>query len=86
MKELEALRERIDRIDEALVKAFCERLEVSGEIGKLKREKGLPITDEEREAAVTEHAERLAEKHAGLTKSLYKRIFTLCKAYEQEAK
>ena len=41
--ELQELRERIDDIDEELLSVFAERMKVSAEIARVKREQGLPV-------------------------------------------
>ena len=46
---LEELRREIDRIDERLLDAVIERLKVAREIGRVKAQQGLPLTDEDRE-------------------------------------
>lgn len=49
---MEKLRKRIDHIDEQLVKLLDERMELAFEIGRFKKEKGLPVLDAGREAEV----------------------------------
>ncbi|WP_226988642.1 chorismate mutase [Methanopyrus kandleri] len=51
---LEELRREIDRIDECLLDAVIERLKVAREIGRVKAQEGLPLTDEEREKELRE--------------------------------
>ena len=52
MTELEGYRQRIDRIDEELVRLFLERMEVTGKVGAYKLREGLPILDIQREKQV----------------------------------
>lgn len=52
MTELDLLRIKINKIDTKLVELFKERLEVSREIGKFKKENNLPIFDEKREREI----------------------------------
>lgn len=54
MTELDLLRIKINKIDTKLVELFKERLEVSREIGKFKKENSLPIFDEKREREIVE--------------------------------
>ncbi len=54
--ELEALRDRIDRIDEKLVELLNERAQVVVDVGALKRDSGIPIYAPHREAAVLRKA------------------------------
>lgn len=58
--ELAALRARLERIDEALVAAIDERLQVAHEIGRVKQAAGLPLVHPAREAAVVRRAGELA--------------------------
>jgi len=60
MTGLEALRERILAIDEAMLKLWAERDEAARKIGRLKREKGLPLQNFEAEKAVLDHAASIA--------------------------
>ncbi|MBI4471575.1 MAG: bifunctional 3-deoxy-7-phosphoheptulonate synthase/chorismate mutase [Acidobacteria bacterium] len=58
---IDAHRERIDSIDEALVNLLCERVRIAIELGRLKRDMGYPIQSTERETVVVERAKRLSE-------------------------
>ena len=52
MEELAEIREQIDRIDARIARLFEERMEACGRIGRIKKEKGLQVLDEGREAEV----------------------------------
>jgi chorismate mutase len=60
---LARLRERIEEIDRALVALIAERVCAAREVGRTKRECGLPILDPAREAAVVRRAVELARDH-----------------------
>ncbi|MBQ9058651.1 MAG: chorismate mutase [Atopobiaceae bacterium] len=49
MSDLDSYRVDIDRIDNAIVELFKERMSVSEKIGEYKRANGLPVLDRERE-------------------------------------
>jgi chorismate mutase/prephenate dehydratase len=49
MPELKDYRAQLDKIDEQLVKLFHERLQITGNIGRFKKEHDLPVLDEKRE-------------------------------------
>ena len=67
------LRERIDCLDEALVRLLYERARTAAVIGQAKRDSGLPIHAPDREDAVIDHVMSLA---AGpLTSGAIERIF-----------
>ena len=52
MASIENARKKINEIDEKMAKLFVERMEASEEVFEYKKENGLPITDEKREAIV----------------------------------
>ena len=43
------LREKIDSIDEQLVRLFAERMETAAKIAEYKKEHGIPVLDRKRE-------------------------------------
>jgi len=51
-RRLEELREIIDEIDEQLIRLLEARMEVCRELGRLKKESGVPIRDRAREESV----------------------------------
>jgi chorismate mutase len=55
--DLEDLRKRIDLLDESLVRLLNARAACALEIGRLKREMGVPIYQPEREAEVLRHVQ-----------------------------
>lgn len=59
---LEALRERILEVDEALVRLVGERRQLVLDIGRRKAESGRPVMDPSREAEVVRRAARLARE------------------------
>ncbi len=52
MDSLAGARKNIDRIDLAMARLFCERMETVASVAKYKEEHGLPILDEKREAQI----------------------------------
>lgn len=75
-KKWEALEERRDRIgeiDQEIIRLIAERMEVSAEIGALKKQLHLNVRDQQVEQRVLAKATRLAERYhvdPELTKSL----------------
>jgi len=49
---LEELRKEIDKVDEAIVDLLQKRMDISREIGKIKKSKDVPVKDEEREKEI----------------------------------
>ena len=73
---IEELRDRIDVIDEQLVRLLNVRVACAVEAGKLKHEAGLPIYQPEREAQVLASVRKSAVALAGpLTAEAVVRIF-----------
>ena len=62
---LEALRDQMDRLDEMLVRLLNERSACALEIGRLKRELGVPVYQPAREAEVLRHVRRVTEESGG---------------------
>lgn len=60
-KEIDRLREAIDRIDEVLVKLLNQRAKYAVEIGKMKKITGTAIYAPEREKQVLANVERWSE-------------------------
>lgn len=60
--ELEAYRQTIDNLDNALVHILAERFRCTKQVGVLKAEQGLPASDPEREARQIARLRTLAEE------------------------
>jgi chorismate mutase len=74
--EIEALRQKLDLIEDKLISLLRERAEYVLEIGRIKHEKGLPIEDLKREKVILD---RVAHKNPGpfsdeFIKDIFKRI------------
>ncbi|RAZ94147.1 bifunctional chorismate mutase/prephenate dehydratase, partial [Klebsiella oxytoca] len=48
MDTLQTLRGEIDSIDRQLVDLFRRRMDVTAQVGEYKRERGIPVLDQER--------------------------------------
>ncbi len=73
---IDELRTRIDVIDEQLVALLNTRAACAIEIGRLKRERGLPVYQPEREAAVIRRARAITAGLGGpLTEDAISRLF-----------
>jgi len=60
MDDLQTLRRDIDAIDRQLVELFCRRMDVTRRVGEYKRERGIPVLDQERERQVLQNKGELA--------------------------
>jgi len=73
---IEELRDRIDVIDDQLVRLLNVRVACAVEVGRLKHEAGLPIYQPDREARVLASVKKTASDLAGpLTADAVVRIF-----------
>ncbi|MES3516390.1 MAG: chorismate mutase [Natronomonas sp.] len=73
---LDELREEIQSIDHEIVELIAQRTYVAESIADVKRQKGLPTTDESQEQAVMDRAGKNAQ-HFGVDDNLVKAIFRL---------
>ena len=81
--DLKNCREKINEIDEQMVRLFEERMEVSAEIAKYKKENRLPIYDGARERSKLEAVnEQLPEHLRDYGLSLYSLLMDLSKTYQ----
>lgn len=79
-------RRKIDEIDRTLVKMLNERAQAAHEIGKLKRDAGMPIYEPDREQTVLRNAESV---NGGPLpnrdlKRIYERIMDIMRQIQQE--
>jgi chorismate mutase len=75
MPELDALRTRIDTIDEQIIRLLADRFRVTEEVGLLKKRYQLQAVDPHREAAQAENFRAMAEAHQ-LDPDLVQHIFS----------
>jgi len=82
--ELQQLRQKIDAIDEEMIRLSCQRMEVSKAIGAYKKERNLPIFVPEREQEkLMDIADRAGELSNYAVK-LYETVFSLSREYQSE--
>lgn len=80
---LDKLREKINGLDDELLKVFKERMETSLKIVAEKKKKGLPIMDEARERAILEKiTNRVGAPLDTYARKLYRDLFALSRAYQ----
>ena len=83
--EIKELRNKIDAIDEQLVKLYTERMSVSSQVADYKREHGLPVLDHKRERELLAKISTLAgpelERYARV---LYESILATSRAYQDK--
>ncbi len=88
MKNREALRREFDEIDAEIIALLERRLQVSGEMGELKRQLDLTIYDPSRESQVLEHLKiHLKDQRLlPLIKRIYTCIFEASKEVQKKSK
>lgn len=87
--DLDKLREEIRSIDSEIVELIAQRTYVAESIAAVKRERGLPTTDESQEQAVMERAGENAEQFdvdANLVKAIFRLLIELNKVEQRESR
>lgn len=81
--DLNEIRDRIDDVDDQLIRLFCERMKLSNEVASYKREKGIPVIDMERERAKRNNIfEKSPEEFKEYLPLLYSVVFDLSRSYQ----
>ena len=81
--DLTKLRDEIDQIDDILIKAFVERMDLSRQIAEYKKDHGIPIWIPEREKIILQKvAEKAGPEMAEYAKVLYSMLFELSRSYQ----
>ncbi len=81
--ELEALRNRINEVDDEIVKLFVERMQTAAQIAGEKAEKNMPVLDQKRETAVLQRVmEQAGEEFELYANTLYHTMFEVSKSYQ----
>ncbi|MFB3888510.1 MAG: chorismate mutase [Candidatus Bathyarchaeia archaeon] len=86
MADLKELRQRIDQIDEQILRSLCERVKTCRAIGEKKNERGIPIRDRNRESQVYEHVRAKAAEFAldpAQVEAVYREIVNMCSVVQQ---
>ena len=73
MKDLQALREDIDQLDEQLWEIISKRVNVAREIGEWKRLHNVPVIQMQRFQEVLDHSSRLGKQY-GLSDEVVREI------------
>ena len=84
---LEELREEIQTIDREIVEHIAQRTYVADTIATVKREQGLPTTDESQERRVMERAGENAQRFGvddNLVKAMFRLLIELNKVEQRE--
>ena len=70
--DIQEMRSRIDRVDDEIVRLYGERMELTREIGRFKRENGIPVLDTERERELLNRVgEKAGEENENGVRALF---------------
>jgi chorismate mutase len=85
LDQIDALRQRIDELDEALVRLLSARAECALAIGRAKKELGLEVYQPSREADVLNHVQRLnpGPLDDGAMRRLFERVIDEARRLER---
>ena len=84
MKDLLEVREQINNIDNQIIELWKERMALSLEVAKYKKENRLPILDEQREKELLDRISSLAgEELEGYSRELYFEIMRISREYQE---
>ncbi|MCX6695362.1 MAG: chorismate mutase [Candidatus Altiarchaeota archaeon] len=78
----EQLREKIDRVDSRILELIEERVEIAKKIGVVKRKKGLPIVDQEREQKILSDVTGKTKLDKQFIKKIFREIMEYCRDNE----
>ena len=82
--DLNEIRSEIDKIDDELVRLFCQRMHVAAQVADYKKANNLPIFQPARERAkLQDVAEKAGPEMANYTRVLYSMLFELSRSYQQ---
>ena len=83
-EELKKLRKEIDKTDREILTLIEKRVEIAGRIGALKKEKGLPVSDPDREKEVLDNIAKSTKLDRMFARNLFSSIIDYCKYEEQK--
>ena len=82
--DLQELRAKIDQIDDELIGLFQQRMDLSADVARYKKQHDIPVHDPVREQEILDHLSRKVKKgHESAVIALYTLLFELSRN-EQE--
>ena len=82
---LNEIRSEIDKIDDELVRLFCQRMHAAAQVADYKKTNNLPIFQPARERAkLQDVAEKAGPEMANYTRVLYSMLFELSRSYQSK--
>lgn len=84
-RTLEDMRLEMDNIDSEIMASFAKRMELSAQIAEYKKERNMPVLDEEREKSKLDAiAKNVPENMAAFTSKLYLTLADLSRDYQEK--
>ena len=81
--DLKELREKIDKIDDEMVRLFQERMRVSADIAAYKKENGMAVLDKTREnQKLSDIESKTDDELKSYARALYSFMFELSRSYQ----
>lgn len=81
---LEEIRREIDATDKELLKAFCRRMELAGEVAECKRGRNLPLRHPAREREILARVANEAGEYGSWARMLYSTLIDLSCSYQEQ--
>jgi chorismate mutase len=85
-EDIALLRKKIDSVDDQILRFLSERANICELIGSAKREKGLPIQDQQREEEVFKKIRERAGKlglNPNQVEAVYREIVNMCSSVQE---
>ena len=82
MNNLEQMRKEIDIIDDKILDAFKERMKLSAEIAKFKKDNDIPVLDEGREKEKLDRIAKSGDEFSAFSSKLYLTLADLSRDYQ----
>jgi chorismate mutase len=86
MDDLAVLREKVDAVDDQILRDILQRVKICRAIGELKKQKGKPVHDISRETEVLNRVKEralLLKLDPILTERIYREIVNMCSSVQQ---
>ncbi len=86
MSEIDALREKVNAVDDQILHDLAQRVKICRAIGELKKKKGKPVHDIHRETEVFQRAQERAELlklDPERIERIYREIVNMCSTVQQ---
>jgi len=77
--DIDEIRSRIDAVDEKLLEAFLERMQLAEEVAAYKQQNGLPLEDSAREQAILQKVRAGSGEYGQYAQEFFEALIKLSK-------